>query len=168
MENKETNQIKNFPFNAVMLAARNWYSADKDESLVDFFIRLIRLDDNYYIYKGNANEAKTLCLVLLDKLAEEFRKRGRQCWWDSYTTYNEGIWRKEHLYGATNAEAHILFVFDVLMHIDPEEIEIIKPVYGKGYPRMKPVETGMTYAEMQRMADRIFDKKKETEENEND
>lgn len=147
--------IKDFHFNAVLLAAKHWYVRREDESLIDFFLRLIKIDDQYIVTENKERDAKRFCIMILDELSQAFRKNNVISWWDNYTTYTIEIENYEYLYKSTNVEAHILFVFNILMKLNPIHVSIRKPIYGKGYPRLSN-ETGMTYKEMSRRASKMF------------
>ena len=50
-----------------------------------------------------------------------------------------------------------MFVFGILMQLDKNEIDLPKPIYGKGYPRLNNYN-GFTYKHMRDMANNIFGK----------
>ena len=96
--------------------------------------------------------------MCLDELAKYFRSNGVTKWWDNYCALYGEIERYIHLYGAKEREeALIMFVFNVLMMLDKKDIDLPKPIYGKGYPRLNNYN-GFTYKHMRDMADKIFGK----------
>lgn len=149
--------IENFRFNNVALAAKNWYRKREEDSVCEFFVRIFNMDEEYIPTKYIERDAKKYALLVLDEISTIFRKHNRYAWWDSYMTYVCEIEKYENLYGATNVEAHIHFVFNVLMQLDGSVINLKKPIYNRNTPRLS-YKQGMTYKEMQRRADRIFDK----------
>lgn len=147
-------KIKDFHFYNLVLAAKHWYVRGENESIYDFVLRLVKLEDKYIVFDKmeHKSEAVRYCLMCLDELAKYFRSNGVSKWWDSYLTMDL------HIYGAKEREeALIMFVFNVLMMLDKKDIELPKPIYGKGYPRMDN-KNGMTYSEMNRIADGFFGK----------
>jgi hypothetical protein len=95
--------------------------------------------------------------MCLDELAKYFRSNGVSKWWDSYLHMSIEINGNMYIYNKCQEEALIMFVFKVLMMLDKKDIELPKPIYGKGYPRYCN-KWGMTYAEMNRIAEGFFGK----------
>lgn len=153
-------KIKDFHFYNLVLAAKHWYVRGENESIYDFVLRLVRLEDKYIVFehKDHKGEAVRYCLMCLDELAEYYRSNGVTKWWDNYLTMNSEINKYLHLYGVKEREeALIMFVFNMLMMLDKKDIDLPKPIYGKGYPRYCH-KWGMTYAEMNRIAEGFFGK----------
>ena len=161
-EKNMTNPIKYFNFYYLVLGAKHWYARAENESLYDFVIRLIRLENRFCVCKTANPKASAVyyCFMCLDELAKWYRSNGVQKGWDNYCTMFGEIEKYKLLYRVDDyEEAVILFTFNVLMQLDGEEITLPKPIYRKGYPRLyKLIEKpGMTYKEMRKMADKVFD-----------
>ena len=157
-----TNPIKYFNFYYLVLGAKHWYRRAENESLYDFVIRLIRLENRFCVCKTENPEASAVhyCFMCLDELAKWYRSNGVQKGWDNYCTMFGEIEKYKLLYRVDDyEEAVVLFTFNVLMQLDGEEITLPKPIYGKGYPRLYNLieKPGMTYKEMRKMADKVFD-----------
>lgn len=153
-------KIKDFHFYNLVLAAKHWYVRGENESIYDFILRLVKLEDKYIVFdhKDHKGEAVRYCLMCLDELAKYFRSNGVMNWWDNYCTMEGEIQKYISLYGAKEREeALIMFVFNVLMMLDKKDIDLPKPIYGRGYPRMNYFN-GYTYKQMRNMADKIFGK----------
>ena len=153
-------KIKNFHFYNLVLAAKHWYVRDENENIYDFVLRLVKLEDKYIVFdkREHKSEAVRYCLMCLDEVAKHFRSNGVEMWWDKYCALYGEIERFIHLYGAKEREeALIIFVFNVLMMLDKKDIDLPKPIYGKGYPRLNN-DNGFTYKHMRNMADKIFGK----------
>jgi len=153
-------KIKDFHFYNLVLAAKHWYVRGENESIYDFVLRLVKLEDKIIVFeKGeHKSEAVICCLMCLDELAKYYRSNGIEKWWDNYCTMNGEIERYIHLYGAKEREEAIIrFVLNVLMMLAQKDIDLPKPIYGKGYPRLNNAN-GFTYKHMRDMADKIFGK----------
>ena len=153
-------KIKDFHFYNLVLAAKHWYVRDESESIYDFILRLVKLDDKYFVpdHKDHKGEAVRCCLMCLDELAKYYRSNGIEMWWDNYCVMNSEIEKNLNIYGAKEyEEALIMFVFNVLMVLDKEDIDLPKPIYGKGYPRLTNYN-GYTYKHMRNKADEIWGK----------
>lgn len=153
-------KIKDFHFYNLVLAAKHWYVRDENESIYDFVLRLVKLEDKCIVFdhKDHKGQAVTYCLMCLDELAKHFRSNGIERWWDNYCALYGEIEKYIHLYGAKEREeALILFVFNVLMMLDKKDIDLPKPIYGRGYPRLTNYN-GYTYKQMRDMADKVFGK----------
>ena len=151
-------KIKDFHFYNLVLAAKHWYVRGENENIYDFILRLVKLEDKYIVFekREHKKEAVRYCLMCLDELAKYFRSNGVSKWWDNYYTMKCEIDKYLNIYGAEcYEEAFILFVFNILMMLDKEEISLPKPIYGKGYPRFIN-GNGMTYMEMNKKADKFF------------
>jgi len=150
--------IKNFHYNNLVLAAKHWYSKNEDENIYDFVLRLVKLEDKYIVFdhKDHKGQAVHHCLMCLDKLAKYYRSNGVTVWWDNYCTVKSEIEKYLYIYGVKEyEEAIIMFVFNVLMMLCKDVIDLPRPIYGKGYPRLNN-RNGMTYKEMNNMAGKIF------------
>lgn len=153
-------KIKDFHFYNLVLAAKNWYVRGDNESIYDFILRLVKLDDKYIVFEhdDHKKQSVTHCLRCLDELAKYYRSNGITNWWDSYFVMREEVEKYLHIYGVKEyEEALIMFVFNVLMMLDKKDIELPKPIYGKGYPRLNN-HNGFTYKHMRDIADSIFGK----------
>ena len=153
-------KIKDFHYYNLVLAAKHWYVRGENESRYDFILRLVKLEDKYMVFEhaDHKGQAVTHCLRCLDELAKYYRSNGIERWWDNYCTMEGEIQKYISLYGAKEREeAWILFVFNVLMMLDENEIDLPKPIYGRGYPRLNNYN-GFTYKHMRDMADKIFGK----------
>ena len=153
-------KIKDFHFYNLVLAARHWYVRGEGESIYDFVLRLIKLEDKYFVSdkKEHKGEAVRYCLMCLDELATYYRSHSITKWWDNYCTMSSEINKYRFLYGAKEyEEALIMFVFSVLLLLDNSDIELPKPIYGKGYPRLNN-NNGCTYKQMRNLADQFFGK----------
>lgn len=153
-------KIKDFHFYNLVLAAKHWYVRDENESIYDFVLCLVRLEDKYFVFEheDHKGQAVRYCLMCLDELAKYYRSNGIEKWWDNYCTMNFEIESYIHLYGAKEREeALIMFVFNVLLMLDKKNIDLPKPIYGKGYPRLNNYN-GFTYKHMRDMADSVFGK----------
>lgn len=153
-------KIKDFHFYNLVLAAKHWYVRGENENIYDFVLRLVKLEDKYIVFdkRIHKNEAVRYCLMCLDELAKYYRLNGIEKWWDNYTTMSSEIGKYLAFYGAKEyEEALIMFVFNVLMMLDKKDIDLPKPKYGRGYPRLNNYN-GFTYKQMRYMADSIFDK----------
>lgn len=153
-------KIKDFHFYNLVLAAKHWYVRGENESIYDFILRLVKLEDKYLVFEHSDHKRQSVhyCLMCLDELARYYRSNGVEKWWDNYHTLNSEIRKYINLYGAEGyEEGLIMFVFNVLMKIGNEEIDLPKPVYGRGYPRLNN-NNGYTYKQMRNMADSIFDR----------
>ncbi len=151
-------KIKNFHYYNLVLAAKHWYSCSKNEDIYDFVLRLVKLEDKYIVFDkvDHKGQAVTHCLRCLDELAKYYRSNDIEKWWDSYSTMKGEVEKYMNIYGAKEyEEAMVLLTFNILMMLSPTEIELPRPIYGKGYPRMNN-NNGMTYKEMRRKADRII------------
>ena len=145
-------KIKDFHFCYLALAAKHWYVRGENESIYDFVLRLVKLEDKYIVFehRDRKGQAVNCCLRCLDELAKYYRSNGIEKWWDGYCTMRYEVEKYLHLYGVKEyEEAIILFVFNVLMM---EDINLPRPIYGKGYPRQEN-KNGMTYKEMRRLTD---------------
>lgn len=153
-------KIKDFHFYNLVLAAKHWYIRGENENIYDFILRLVKLEDKYIVFDKREHkcEAVRYCLMCLDELARYYRSNGVTKWWDNYFTIHSEIEKYFHLYGAKEREeALIMFVFNVLMMLDKKDIDLPKPIYGRGYPRLNNYN-GYTYKQMRNMADKIFGK----------
>lgn len=153
--------IKDFHYNNLVLAAKHWYSKSENENIYDFVLRLVKLEDKYIVFdhKDHKGQAVHHCLMCLDKLAKYYRSNGVEKWWDNYCTMKSEIEKYLYIYGAKEyEEALIMFVFNVLMMLDKKDIDLPKPIYGKGYPRLNNYN-GFTYKHMRDMANKIFGNK---------
>lgn len=153
-------KIKDFHFYNLVLAAKHWYVRGENESIYDFILRLVKLEDKYIVFdkREHKSEAVRYCLMCLDELAKYYRSNGVTKWWDNYCTMNSEIAKYLHLYGANEREeALIMFIFNILMMLDKKDIDLPKPIYGKGYPRLNNYN-GYTYKQMRSRADEIFGK----------
>ena len=153
-------KIKDFHFYNLVLAAKHWYVRGENESIYDFILRLVKLEDKYIVFekREHKSEAVRYCLMCLDELAKYYRSKGIEKWWDNYCALNIEIRNYINLYGAEGyEEGLIMFVFNVLLMIRNDEIDLPKPIYGRGYPRLNN-NNGYTYKQMRNMADSIFDR----------
>lgn len=153
-------KIKDFHFYNLVLAAKHWYVRGENESIYDFIVRLVKLEDKYIVFdkREHKSEAVRYCLMCLDELAKYYRSNGVTKWWDNYLTMNSEIAKNLHLYGAKEREeALIMFVLNVLMRLGKNDIDLPKPIYGRGYPRLNNLN-GFTYKHMHDIADNIFEK----------
>lgn len=154
-------KIKDFHFYNLALAAKHWYVCGENESIYDFIFRLVKLEDKYIVFekREHKKEAVRYCLMCLDELAKYYRSNGIENWWDNYYTMEGEIQKYIGLYGGAKEreEALIMFVFNVLVMLDKKDIDLPKPIYGRGYPRLNN-KNGFTYKHMRDMADNIFGK----------
>lgn len=153
-------KIKDFHFYNLVLAAKYWYVRDENESIYDFVLRLVKLEDKYAVFdhEDHKGEAVRYCLMCLDELAKYYRSNGVTKWWDNYCVMNSEIEKNLNIYGAKEyEEALIMFVFNVLMELDKIDIDLPKPIYGRGYPRLRNYN-GHTYKQMRNKADEIWGK----------
>lgn len=153
-------KIKDFHFYNLVLAAKHWYVRDENENIYDFVLRLVKLEDKYPVFEheDHKGQAVRYCLMCLDELAKYYRSNGIEKWWDNYCTLNSEIESYIHLFGAKEREeALIMFVFNVLLMLEKKNIDLPKPIYGKGYPRLKNYN-GFTYKHMRDRADSVFGK----------
>ena len=153
-------KINDFHFYNLVLAAKHWYVRGENESIYDFILRLVKLEDKYIVFekRDKKGEVVRYCLMCLDELAKYFRSNGVTKWWDNYLTMKSEVDKYLHIYGAKEyEEALIMFLFNVLMMLDKKEIDLPKPIYGKGYPRLNNYN-GYTYKQMRNKADNIFGK----------
>ena len=153
-------KIKDFHFYNLVLAAKYWYVREENESIYDFVLRLVRLEGKYVVFdhEDHKGEAVRYCLMCLDELAKYYRSNGVTKWWDNYFFMYGEIEKHLSIYGAKEyEEALIGFVFNVLMELDYTDIDLPKPIYGRGYPRLRNYN-GYTYKQMRNKADEIFGK----------
>ena len=153
-------KIKDFHFYYLVLAAKHWYVCAENENIYDFVVRLVKLEDKYFVFEhgDHKGQAVRYCLMCLDELAKYFRSNGVTKWWDNYCTMKNEIEKYLDIFGAKEREeALIMFVFNVLMLLDKKEIDLPKPIYGKGYPRLSN-DNGFTYKHMCDFADKNFGK----------
>lgn len=153
-------KIKDFHFYNLVLAAKHWYIRGENENIYDFVLRLVKLEDKYIVFdrKDHKGEAVRYCLMCLDELAKYYRSNGITKWWDNYCTMSSEIEKFVYFYGAEgHEEALIMFVFNILMMLEGKDIDLPKPIYGKGYPRLNNYN-GFTYKHMRDVADKIFEK----------
>ena len=132
-------KIKDFHFYNLVLAAKHWYVRDDNESIYDFVLRLVKLEDKYVVIEDSDHkgEAVRYCLMCLDELAKYYRSNGVTKWWDNYFFMYGEIEKHLSIYGAKEyEEALIGFVFNVLMELDKIDIDLPKPIYGRGYTRL--------------------------------
>lgn len=150
-------KIKYFNFHYLVLGAKHWYVKNDDETMCEFVNRLVRLENRFCVGKViNAEEvAIRYCLMCLDELTDYYRANNRKAWWDNYTQFYANVRKKMFLYNVEQPEAIVLFVFEILFDLDPKVIDLVKPVYGKGYPRYSN-RNGLTYTEMRKRADEVF------------
>lgn len=155
------NKIKDFNFYNLVLAAKHWYTKSENESMYDFVVRLVRLENRFCVPKSSDNKKSAVryCALCLDELKDLRVKQGKTAYWNSYYYLFNEIEKYKSVYDVEDdEEAFILFTFNILMMLDSKDIELPKPIYGRGYPRMRN-QQGMSYAEMRRFADKVFDKK---------
>ena len=153
-------KIKDFHFYNLVLAAKHWYVRGENENIYDFVLRLVKLEDKYIVFdrEDHKGQAVKYCLMCLDELAKYYRSNGIEKWWDNYCTIKGEIEKYLHFYGAKEyEEAVIMFVFNVLMMLDKKSLDLPKPIYGSGYPRLNN-HNGFTYKHMRDMADSVFGK----------
>ena len=153
-------KIKDFHFYNMVLAAKHWYVRGENESIYDFVLRLVKLEDKYIVFEhsGHKGQACRYCLMCLDELAKHFRSNGVTKWWDNYFVMYSEIEKHLSIYGPKEyEEALIKFVFKALMSLDEKDIDLPKPIYGRGYPRLNTYN-GYTYKQMRNKADEIFGK----------
>ena len=153
-------KIKDFHFYNLVLAAKHWYVRGENENIYDFVLRLVKLEDKYIVFDrgDHKGQAVKYCLMCLDELAKYYRSNGIEKWWDNYCTIKGEIEKYLHFYGAKEyEEAVIMFVFNVLMMLDKKSLDLPKPIYGSGYPRLNN-HNGFTYKHMRDMADSVFGK----------
>lgn len=153
-------KIKDFHFYNLVLAAKHWYIRGENENIYDFVLRLVKLENKYIVFdrKDHKRQAVHYCLMCLDKLAKYYRSNGITKWWDNYCTMSSEIEKFVYFYGAKeHEEALIMFVFNILMMLEGKDIDLPKPIYGKGYPRLNNYN-GFTYKHMRDVADKIFEK----------
>lgn len=153
-------KIKDFHFYNLVLAAKHWYVRGENENIYDFVLRLVKLEGRYFVFEhgDHKGQAVSYCLMCLDELAKYIRSNGVTCWLDNYCTMQNEIEKYLDIYGAKEREeALIMIVFNVLKLLDNKEIDLPKPVYGKGYPRLRN-DNGFTYKHMRDFADKNFGK----------
>lgn len=146
--------ITNFKYNDIVLHCKGWYQ--KDDNL---------LEDLGYLFSQiygwtpkTENEIAPMMLRVLDKLNSEMGKPV-----SLYDVYNE-IHRRVNIQEVSNDMAIILYVRSILQGLSKDEIQLNPPHYGKKeHFRMGSLfgktPISMTYTEMNRIAQKMFNNK---------
>ena len=156
-------KITDFAFNDVVLYSKGWY-----ERTGDIFADLkacFEEDNRYNTWPGmTPRDICRLMLICLEKvydhLDDEDKKNGR--WLCSHAAFLDKIEHNMKFYENTYEEAIVYAVLSILGCMSRDEIELKKPVYGKGRRRIgemfRATPKSMTYTEMNRRAAAVFDK----------
>lgn len=158
--------IKNFRYNDIVLYSKGWYKRSDDicEDLGYLFRKI------YGWTPTRPDEVADFMLTAVDRLYEEKKiafdseRCGR--WNNSFHSFNREIKQRMSLYNVSWDMAIIYWALNVFSQLTVDEIQINPPVYGKKeHFRMgrlfKEFPISMTYAEMNRIAQRTFKPKEE-------
>ena len=159
-------KIKNFPFNDLVLYAKCWY--ERTDNIFDDVKKCIEHDNKYSTWdKMSQRDICRLMLICLEKLYSYLDENDKKnnCWLCSHAAFLDALEHHMKFYGQTYEEAIVSIVLGILGTLSVDQIEIKKPVYKRGERRMgdmfkKSVSKSMTYKEMNRIASKMFDKKK--------
>lgn len=146
--------IKDFMYNDIVLYCKGWYQKD-DNMLEDLGYLFSK------IYAWTPKTEKEIAPMMLRVLDEFNVKSGRNIY-SLYSFFSE-LHKYMSLYDISLDKAIILYVRSILQSLSKDEIKLNAPHYGKKeYFRMGSLwgrlPISMTYTEMNRIANRMFNK----------
>lgn len=154
--------IKNSPYNDIILYAKGWYQRK------DLFEDLNHLIEQVYGWRPETKKDTAMrMLCVLDSICESLRTDGQVLneyrWYTSHSRFEGEIEHLVTFYNITREVAIIRIVLSILLGITHNEIQLNKPVFGKKhYFRLGHIGNdypiSMTYAEMNKIASKFFDK----------
>lgn len=158
--------IQNFEWNDLILTAKGWYESTGSLT-TDFAISLER-NDNRSIVISNKNDTKRVASILMNVVMPSLWEAlpedvvANRCWLHHSDDFYRTISDNMRLYECDFDEAVLLAVHNILCnYITKEHIALNKPVYGKGRRRLgnpfHKYPKSMTYAEMNRRAERLLE-----------
>ena len=157
-------KIVDFPYNDIVLFAKGWYERT-DDVFAD--IKACLEEDNRSSVWDNMSK-HDIChhmMNCLDKIYEylDDNDKRNNVWLCKHSAFLEQIRHRMDFYEMSYEEAIVYTVLSVLCGMTKDQIELKKPVYGKGRRRigglLGTVPKSMTYREMNRMASKMFDDK---------
>lgn len=145
-------QITNWTYNDIALYAKGWYERkDLFQDLSQIFCKI------YGYMPENLHEVAHMMLIALDSISAQL-ETGEKVWWDSYARIFEDVDHRVDFYDMDRDTAIISTVLSIVQGLDRKDIALKKPVYSKhGYFRMRGPKS-MTYAQMNREAEKYFEK----------
>lgn len=147
-------QITNWTYNDIALYAKGWYERK------DLFKDMSYIFCEIYGYMpDNMHDIAHMMLLILDDLTSHLEP-GEKVWWDSYARIFEDVDHRVDFYDMDRDTAIISTVLSIVQGLDRKDVVLNKPVYSKhGYFRMRGLKS-MTYAQMNREAERFFGEEK--------
>lgn len=157
-------KIVDFAFNDVVLYSKGWYERTGD--IFEDIRKCLEEDNHYYVWPnmGRCDICRYM-LMCLDKVYEHLDDEDRRngCWLCSHAAFLDKINHYINFYEKTYEEAVVYTVLEVLSCMSKDQIELKKPVYGKGRRRIglmfRETPKSMTYKEMNKIASKTFDEK---------
>lgn len=151
-----------FHFNDVVLYAKCWY--ERTDNVFEDLKKCLEHDNKYNIWPGikprDICKYMLMCLEEIYSFLDEDDKKNN-FWLCSHSSFLDQIEHRIHFYENTYEEAIVYTVLGILRCLTKEQIELIPPKYGKGMRRIgcmfrNEMPKSMTYAEMNRMAKKMF------------
>ena len=152
--------IKNFIYNDIVLYCKGWYQRDGNmlEDLGYLFSKI------YAWTPTKENEIARMMMVALDKLYEEIEGPiSPYRFYNKHAIFMDEIYKRMDIFEQSMDMAIIGLVRGVFQGLSKDEIKLNPPHYGrKEYFRMGSLfgmtPISMTYTEMNRRAERMFNK----------
>ena len=150
--------IKNFPYNDIILYAKGWYKRTDVVSDLGYLFGKV-----YGWVSGSEHEIANMMLKVVDMINDELKDEIKNTWYAKKplsSFYSEVHDHYVCLYNVSFDMGVILWCLSRMLELEAKHIELIPPHYGKGEHFRMEGKPSMTYAEMNRIAKRMFDKKK--------
>lgn len=151
--------ITDFIYNDIVLYCKGWYQKNGNmlEDLGYLFSKL------YTWTPKTEKEISHMMLIALDKLCDNIDKPNPYRFYNKHAIFMEELHKYMSLYEVSMDMAIIYLVRKVFQGLSKEEIKLKAPHYGKKeYFRMGSLfgtnPISMTYAEMNRRAQKVFNK----------
>lgn len=152
-------RIENFLYNDIVLYSKGWFHSKENivwKDLAYFFSKI------YAFPPKTESEVALLMLLVLEKLHQKLElnrdpEKVPACWLSTPYRLEQEIRRIMLFYDYDRDRATIQAVLNVLHTLSNKEIKLKRPVYSKKFPfRLDEYPISMTYAEMNRMAIKMF------------
>ena len=152
--------IKNFIYNDIVLYCKGWYQKDGNmlEDLGYLFSKI------YAWRPTKENEIARMMMVALDQLYEEIEGPiSPYRFYNKHAIFMDEIYKRMDIFEQSMDMAIICLVRSIFQGLSKDEIKLNAPHYGKKeYFRMGSLfgmtPISMTYTEMNRRAERMFNK----------
>lgn len=167
-------KIKNFEWNDLVLYSKGWYDNDThtEDEFFDRIEAVIKMNGNRsYMEKMRRSDIMRWLFNAHDQITrhlsdeEKMNPYWRATPWNFYNEVKEWMRRSEQYYNEKISMdyASARVILDVMSNMTKEQIEIRKPVYGKGKMRIGSMFGGkrpvsLTYTQMNREAEQVFGK----------